>query len=264
MLAVGSGDRRRNIACLHAPPQVPGGVTLIWLTGLKSDMVSTKAEALAIWTKDRGLGLARFDYSGHGRSDGRFEDALISDWLEEALAIFARITKGPVILVGSSTGGYVALLMLQRLLATRDPEVSRIKGLVLIAPAWDLTEDLMWKAFPQEARDAILNDGRWVRPSAYDPAGYVITRKFIEDGRRLLIGGAPFNPGRPISVLQGALDSDVPPEHARRLMALIEGGWGSLTEVPDGGHRLSRPQDLAALYALIDDQLTRLAGAHKS
>ncbi len=197
--------------------------------------------------------MTRFDYSGHGCSDGRFEDALISDWLEEALAILQRVTDGPTILVGSSTGGHIALLMLRRLLAAGD--ANRIAGLVLIAPAWDLTEELMWKVFSEDARQNILTKGHWVRPSAYDPAGYVITRAFIEDGRKNLIGDRSFNPGRPIAIMQGLQDSDVPPAHTRRLIDLIEGDWAKLAVVTDGGHRLSRPEDLAILYRMIEDQL---------
>jgi pimeloyl-ACP methyl ester carboxylesterase len=252
-LDVGHGARHRRIAYLHASPSKPDAPGLMWLTGLKSDMVSTKAEALAAWAAQRGLGMTRFDYSGHGRSDGRFEDALISDWLDDALAILDRVAQGPVVLVGSSTGGYIALLMLRRLLAAGG--ANRIVGLVLIAPAWDLTEELMWKVFPEEARHDINTKGQWVRPSAYDPAGYVITRAFIEDGRKNLIGSQKFNPGRPVAIIQGLQDTDVPPEHARRLVDLIEGGWATLTQVPDGGHRLSRPEDLALLYALIENQI---------
>ena len=116
---------------------------------------------------------------------------------------------------------------------------------------------MMWKAFPDEARHDIMTKGRWLRPSAYDPSGYVITRRFIEDGREHLIGTAPFNPGRPVSIIQGLLDTDVPPQHARRLLTLLDGDWARLYEVSDGGHRLSRPEDLELLYALVDDQLAR-------
>lgn len=257
MLRVGDGAKSRRIAYLNAPPAKKAAPSLIWLTGLKSDMVSTKAEALAVWARDQGLGLTRFDYSGHGRSEGRFEDAVISDWLEEALAVFTQVTEGPVILAGSSTGGYIALLMLKRLLEADDSRLARIVGLVLIAPAWDLTEALMWDAFPPNARNDILTKGRWVRPSQYDPDGYVITRRFIEDGRENLIGTTAFDPGRPVSIMQGALDTDVPPEHTRKLVGLLKGDWVRLREVPDGGHRLSRPQDLDLLYAMIADQVQR-------
>lgn len=259
MLAVGSEDQLRRIAYLHEPAARPKAPGLFWLTGLKSDMVSTKAEALAAWARTRGLAMTRFDYSGHGRSEGLFENAVISDWLEEATAIFMQVTTGPVILVGSSTGGHIALLMLKRMLASQAQSADRIAGLMLIAPAWDLSEELMWKQFSDAARHDIMTNGSWVRPSAYDPAGYVITRRFIEDGRKNLLGNAPFNPGRPVAIIQGLQDTDVPPEHTRKLLKLLEGRWVALTEVPDGGHRLSRPEDLKLLYSLIDRQLAGLS-----
>lgn len=258
-LDVGAALKQRRIAYLHgaaANNAASGRETgLIWLTGLKSDMVSTKAVALAAWAAERGLEMTRFDYSGHGRSDVAFEDALISDWIAEARAILERVTSGPQILVGSSTGGHVALALLKQLMAEAPSLAARIRGLVLIAPAWDLSEELMWKKFPDDAKRAILNDGKWVKPSEYDPAGYTITRAFIEDGRKTLIGAAPFDPGRPVTIIQGLLDTDVPPDHTRRLMALLKGGRNSLILVPDGGHRLSREQDLALMFRAIEKML---------
>lgn len=253
-ITVGSGAAARRIAYLAAPPAREDGPGLLWLTGLKSDMTSTKAEALAAWTASRGLGCTRFDYSGHGRSEGRFEDATLSDWLEESEAVFRRLTKGPQILVGSSTGAHVALLLLRRLIEAAPQDAARVRGIVLIAPAWDLTE-LMWSQLSEEAQREIAEKGQWVRPSAYDPAGYVITRRFIEDGRRHLFRGAAFDPGRPVLVLQGARDRDVPVAHARALGHVLAGGWVRVTEVPDGEHRLSRPEDLDRLYALVEELL---------
>jgi pimeloyl-ACP methyl ester carboxylesterase len=258
-LDVGAGTTLRRIAYLAESPARTGAPGLIWHIGLKSDMASTKAVALSKWTKTRGLGLTRFDYSGHGASGGRFEDATIGDWLEETEAIFA-LTSGPQILVGSSTGGHIALLLLRRLMEKSPAEAERIKGLVLIAPAWDLTEELMWKVFPAAAREEIMEKGVWFRPSPYDPAGYPITRTFIEEGRNHLLAQRPFNPGRPIAILQGAQDVDVPAAHARKLASVLEGGWVTLTEVPDGEHRLSRPEDLELLYRLIDGQLAAIEG----
>jgi pimeloyl-ACP methyl ester carboxylesterase len=264
-LDAGAGLKQRRIAYLHAAPTTPQNrypregrdpdrrkpCGLIWLTGLKSDMVSTKAVALAEWAATRGLGMTRFDYSGHGRSDVTFEDAVVSDWIEEARAILERVTTGDQILVGSSTGGHVALALLKQLITDAPDTAARIRGLVLIAPAWDLTEELMWKKFPAEAKRAIVEHGRWVRPSDYDPNGYVITRRLIEDGRKTLIGGSPFDPGRPVHIIQGLLDTDVPPEHTRQLLDLLHGGWTKLIEVPDAGHRLSRPEDLALMFGAV-------------
>lgn len=249
-ITVGRDAAARRIAYLARPPAAESTPGLLWLTGLKSDMISTKAEALASWTAARGVGFTRFDYSGHGRSDGRFEDATLSDWLEESEAVFRRVTKGPQVLVGSSTGAHVALLLLRRLMQDAPGEADRVRGLVLIAPAWDLTE-LMWSQLPEAAQREIAEKGQWVRPSAYDPAGYVITRRFIEDGKRHLLKHAAFDPGRPVLVLQGVEDRDVPVAHARALGEVLAGDWVRISEVPNGEHRLSRPGDLARLYALV-------------
>lgn len=253
-ITVGTGSRARRIAFFSQPPAREGGPGLVWLIGLKSDMVSTKAEALAEWTAARGLGFTRFDYSGHGRSEGRFEEATISYWLDESEAVFRALTRGPQILVGSSTGAHVALLLLRRLMEVAPEEAERVRGLVLVAPAWDLTE-LMWSQLPDEARRAIAEEGQWIRPSAYDPAGYAITKRFIDDGRRHLFKDAAFNPGRPVLVLQGVMDRDVPVGHARALPSVLLGGWVRITEVDDGEHRLSRSQDLEKLYGLIEGLL---------
>jgi pimeloyl-ACP methyl ester carboxylesterase len=250
-ITVGSGSSERRIATLSQPPAREGVPGVMWLIGLKSDMVSTKAEALAAWTAERGLGFTRFDYSGHGRSGGSFEAATLSDWLDESVAVFERLTRGPQILVGSSTGAHVALLLLRRLMQEAPEQARRVLGLVLIAPAWDLTE-LMWGQLPEEARREIVGNGVWMRPSAYDPVGYAITKRFIEDGRTHLLKGTGFDPERPVLVLQGAEDKDVPIAHARELASVLKGGWVHLTEVPDGEHRMSRPQDLELLYGLID------------
>jgi alpha-beta hydrolase superfamily lysophospholipase len=259
-LEVGGTGARRRIAYLSSSPAEPGDPGLVWLIGLKSDMESTKAGALAEWAASRGLGMTRFDYSGHGRSGGRFENATIGDWLEEAEAVFTEVTTGPQIVVGSSTGGHIALLLLRRLMQMRPAEARRIKGLVLIAPAWDVSEELMWKAFPESARREIMEKGVWVRPSAYDERGYAVTRHFIEEGRNHLLARKPFEPGRPVAILQGLMDVDVPPRHARELLSFLEGGSATIMEVPDGDHRLSRPQDLALLYGIIDRMIGRSDG----
>lgn len=252
---VGREATLRRIAYISQAGK-PGRPGLVWLAGLKSDMISTKAEALSHFATEQGLSYTRFDYSGHGQSEGLFENATIGDWLQEALAVFSELTTGAQILVGSSTGGYVALLLLRHLMAHDAREAERLRGLVLIAPAWDLTEDLMWKQFPEQARNEILQQGYTLLPSEYcEP--YRITQRFIEEGRDHLFGRRPFNPGRPITILQGLKDDAVPAAHSRDLKKFIEGDWADLVEVPDGEHRLSRPQDLQLLFDQIKLQTAR-------
>jgi alpha-beta hydrolase superfamily lysophospholipase len=222
----------------------------VWLCGLKSEMTSIKAAAVADWARARGLASLRFDYSGHGQSEGRFEDGTLSRWLEETEAVFRRLTDGPQVLVGSSMGGYLALLLLRRLLAVAPEEAARIEALVLIAPAWDMTE-LMWQRLPASARRDIKEKGVFLRPSHYGDGPYPITRALIEDGRRHLIASAPFDPGRPVHIIHGLQDPDVPWEHTLDLVAHLSGDWTRVEAVPDGEHRLSRPQDLALLLDTI-------------
>ncbi|MEP9367553.1 alpha/beta fold hydrolase [Xanthobacter sp. VNH20] len=237
----------RAIAVRRLPGQVPG---VIWLGGFKSDMMGSKAQMLAHWAAQRGQAYVRFDYSGHGESAGRFEDGTISAWAEEALAVFDRETSGPQILVGSSMGGWMALL-LARTLAARGER--RLKALVLIAPAPDFTEDLMWARFPAEAQRAILETGRYERPSEYSAEPYVITRALIEDGRQRRVLGAPFAVGCPVRILQGAQDEDVPWQHAMRLVSCLAEDDVVFSLVKDGDHRLSRPEDLERLTAVLEE-----------
>lgn len=231
-------------------PTPPGGAGLFWLSGYRSDMASTKAGELAAYARANGFGCTRFDYSGHGVSGGDFKDGTIGAWLEEAEAVF-RLSKGPQIVIGSSMGGYIALLLLRRLMATAPEAAARIVGLVLIAPAWDMTEALMWKQFNLKARREMAETGVYLQPSEYGEP-YAITQGLIEEGRNHLMANKPFDPGRPVMILQGRLDTTVPIAHARALLGLLEGDWAELTEIPDGEHRLSRPQDLALLFNKIE------------
>ncbi len=180
-LAVGEHGASRLIAYRHEAARQPGGTGLLWLSGFMSDMASTKATAVEKWAAAHGHGSTLFDYSGVGLSGGRFIDGTIGRWLEEAAAIFLKITTGPQVVIGSSMGGHIALLLLRKLLREAPEQAERIKGLVLIAPAWDMTEELMWKKFPADVRRAIIDDGKYLRPSAYDQP-YTITRQLIEDG----------------------------------------------------------------------------------
>lgn len=260
MLSVGHGVAERRIACLvgrssdmsGASSGVSGRPGVVWLPGFKSEMTSTKATALAEWAQRRDITCTRFDYSGHGQSGGRIEDGTIGRWLEEAEAVFSRLTSGPQILVGSSMGGYVALLLLRSLMQEAPKEAARVRALVLIAPAWDMTEKLMWARFPENVRQQIRESGIYLRPSNYGEEPYAITRTLIEEGRQHLIGAGRFDPGRPVHILHGLQDPDVPWEHTLDLVAHLSGEWTRVSAVPDGDHRLSRPEDLALLLSILD------------
>jgi pimeloyl-ACP methyl ester carboxylesterase len=263
-MTVGAGAATRRVAFLREPAAAPGRPGLVWLCGFKSEMTSTKAASVADWARAEGLACLRFDYSGHGASEGRFEEGTVGRWLEEAEAAVRSLTQGPQILVGSSMGGYIALLLLRKLLALAEAreagpaagrpiaesEAARIKALVLIAPAWDMTE-LIWANLPSAARADIEEKGAFLRPSRYGDGPYPITRALIEDGRRHLIGTAPLDPGRPVHIVHGLQDPDVPWEHTLDLVAHLSGDWTRVEAVPDGEHRLSRPQDIALLLATI-------------
>jgi pimeloyl-ACP methyl ester carboxylesterase len=255
-LAVGEPPHSRQIAYLQSAGNSPARPGVVWLCGLKSEMTSTKASAVSAWAEDQGLACLRFDYSGHGQSEGKFEEGTVSRWLQEVHAAFTRLTEGPQVLVGSSMGGYLALLLLRSLLATSPEHAPRIKALVLIAPAWDMTE-LMWENFSSSARRDIQEKGLYLRPSRYDDGPYPITRAFIEDGRRHLIGTQSFNPGRPIYILHGLQDPDVPWEHTLDLVAHLSGDWARVEAIPDGEHRLSRPEDIGLLLRTIDQAVLR-------
>lgn len=226
--------------------------TFVWCGGFKSDMTGTKAQALAEWAKLRGQGFVRFDYSGHGQSDGAFTDGTIGAWANDALAIIDRASEGPLVLVGSSMGGWISLL------ASR-ARPQRIAGLLLIAPAADFTERLMWASFPPEVRREIEETGRWERPSAYDPEPYVITRQLIEDGRKHLLMAGPIPFAGPVRILQGGRDPDVPAAHAEALAKLIQSPDLRFDLIPDGDHRLSRPEDIDRLIGVANELADRLA-----
>jgi pimeloyl-ACP methyl ester carboxylesterase len=249
-LEVSGGGAPRRIAYLtESPPAAPA--SLFWLSGYRSDMASTKATAVADFAREKGFGCTRFDYSGHGISSGRFEDGTIGQWLAEADAVFRRVTQGRQIVIGSSMGGWIALLLLRRLLREAPAEAKRIAGLVLIAPAWDMTEELMWKKFDASAKRDLAATGVFLQPSEYGEP-YAIARALIEEGRGHLLAREPFDPGRPVVILQGAQDAAVPIAHTRELVGFLLGGCAELHEIADGEHRLSRPQDLALLFSSID------------
>jgi pimeloyl-ACP methyl ester carboxylesterase len=249
-LDVGAGEAARRIAFRRRAAQEPNRAGLVWLSGFKSDMASTKASALDDYCMKSGRALLRFDYSGHGESGGRFEDGTVTRWLEESLAIIRAATTGPQILVGSSMGGYLALLAARAL--GQAGEAARLAGMALIAPAVDFTEALIWKSAPAEARRAIMEQGAWARQSSYSPEPYPITKALIEDGRKHLLLGGAIRTYCPVRILQGMRDEDVPYGHVMILVEHIVGDPVTLTLVKDGDHRLSRPEDLALLIAAIE------------
>jgi pimeloyl-ACP methyl ester carboxylesterase len=221
------------------------GPTLVWLGGFRSDMTGTKAQALADWAMSRGRAYVRFDYFAHGASSGDFLQGTVTRWRADVLAVVDQLTKGPLVLVGSSMGGWLACLA-----ALARPD--RIAGLVLVAPAADFTERLMWAGMDAEARRAVNEDGVWLRPSQYgDP--YPISRGLIEDGARWSILPGPVGVSAPVRILQGGEDPDVPWRHALALAEAIESENLVFTLIRDGDHRLSRPQDIERLIAALEE-----------
>jgi pimeloyl-ACP methyl ester carboxylesterase len=243
---VGADDGRRRIAVRARAGRAPG---LFWLAGFNSDMKGTKALALDAWAAEQGRACVRFDYSGHGESGGNFADGTIGRWLEESVAVFGQFCAGPQIVIGSSMGGWLALL-LARELAGRSGLGASLAGLVLIAPAADFTEALMWNGFSPEVRDEIMTKGVWHRPSQYgDP--YAITRALIVEGRNHLLLGSAIEVGCPVRILQGTQDPDVPWQHAFALAQRLPREDVVLTMIQDGDHRLSRPQDISRIIAAV-------------
>lgn len=223
---------------------------VVWLGGFKSDMLSTKAERIANWAAANGRAFLRFDYSGHGESAGRFEDGTIGAWSAQSLAMIRRLTRGPQILVGSSMGGWIALLVAREL--ARMGEAERLAGMVLIAPAVDFTQALMWPQLPESARRDIAEKGVWMRPTQYAPEPYPVTRALFEDGRNHLLFDAPIRSHCPVHILQGMQDPDVPWKHAMKLVEHLGEDPVALTLIKDGDHRLSREEDIARLLAAIE------------
>jgi pimeloyl-ACP methyl ester carboxylesterase len=210
-------------------------------------MVSTKASALDVLGAAEGWAVTRFDYSGHGQSGGDFLDGTIGRWLEEAEAVFA-LTTGPQVVVGSSMGGWIALLLARALLRQGS---GRLKALVLIAPAVDMTEELMAKQFSPAELLALDTHGKVEQPSAYSDEPYPITRRLIEEGRSHLMFGRTIETGCPVTILQGGADPDVPRAHALRLAEHLLLDPVTFTLIPDGDHRLSRDSDIEVLRQAV-------------
>ena len=242
--------RRIAFRIIAASPQGASRPGLVWLGGFRSDMRGGKACALEAYAEMKGRACLRFDYSGHGESDGAFEDGTIGRWLEESLAVIKAQTSGPVVLVGSSMGGWLTLLVARAIAAGGQAE--RLAGMVLVAPAPDFTQALMEPSLPPEAKVALEKEGRWAKPSAYAPEPTIITRTLIEEGRAHLLLGGTVRSHCPVHILQGMQDPDVPWSHALTLVEHMAADPVVLTLIRDGDHRLSRDEDIARLIAAVE------------
>ncbi len=223
--------------------QEGSGPTIVFLPGFRSDMTGDKATALAAFAAERGQAMLRFDYSGHGASEGAFLDGAIGQWASDALTAIDRLTEGPLVLVGSSMGGWIALLT-----ALARPD--RVVALVGVAAAPDFTQRLMWDSMAPAERLTLVNEGVLYIPSQYgEPTP--ITRRLIEDGRdHLVLTGPIAFPGR-VRLLHGQADPDVPWELALRIAERVTSDDVEIVLVKDGDHRLSRPRDLALLTRTV-------------
>jgi pimeloyl-ACP methyl ester carboxylesterase len=240
----------RRLAFVHHPGRSP---CILFCGGFKSDMTGSKVLSLEKAFVEEGRAFARFDYTGHGRSSGVFEDGTISAWRDDAIAIIDHATEGPLILVGSSMGGWMMVLA-----ALARPE--RVKGLVGIASAPDFTEDLLWSQATPDQRDVLMREGRWEEPSAYSEAPYVYTRALIEDGRENLVLHAPIPFAGPVHLLHGQADPDVPWQTSLRLADALQSEDVTVELIKSGDHRLSKPHELARILSGTRRVLAALDG----
>ncbi len=254
-LDVGAGAESRRIAMRLMPATKPGLPTLVWLGGYRSDMSGTKAVELEKHATEIGAACVRFDYSGHGVSEGAFRDGSISRWLEESLAVVDDTVKGPMILIGSSMGGWIALRLIGEL--RKRGEGSRIAGLVLIAPAPDFTAELIEPNLTETEKTSLAERGYFEEPTPYGPEPNIYTALLIDDGRKNSVLKGIIETGCPIHILQGMEDPDVPYAHALKLVEHLPADDVVLTLIRDGDHRLSRPEDIARMIAALDGMLAR-------
>ena len=238
----------RRLAYHRTPGAEPG---VVFLGGFKSDMEGTKAVHLEEWAKRTGSAFLRFDYSGHGESSGAFTDGCIGEWAKDARAAIEALTEGPQVLVGSSMGGWIALLCAREM-------PGKVAGLVGVAAAPDFTEDAMWAGFDADQRAALERDGQIALPSDYGEP-YIITRKLIEDGRQHMVLRSPLRLPFPVRFLQGTADEDVERAVALRLLDHAEGPDMRLTLVDGADHRFSDPDCLTLVEASVGEVLDRVA-----
>ncbi len=240
-------------------PEEVGPCGFFWLGGFMSDMTGTKAETLADLARSTRRTCLRFDYSGHGASDGLFTDGSISLWLEQATHMFLRHTKNRRIIVGSSMGGWLALLLARKLAKEEPAAFRRISGMVLIAPAIDMTRALMWDMFPQELQQVLSEYGVWDMPSDYGNP-YPITMRLIEDGELHLLLPKGLDLPFPVRILQGADDREVPFDHALKTLNALRGGDVTCTILKGGDHRLSSPAELRVIRETVLNLAERADG----
>jgi pimeloyl-ACP methyl ester carboxylesterase len=240
-------DSGAVIAYHHTQGAKPG---VIFCTGFRSNMQGGKALALEENCRSRGRQFTRFDYQGHGQSSGDFTECTVGDWLADTLAVLDTVTEGPQIIVGSSLGGWIALLA-----ARARPE--RVAGIVGLAAAVDLTQR-MWNRLDEATRHLLQTKGIWMRPSEYEPAGYPITMKLIEEGRNHLLLPGPIPYSGPVRLLHGQRDDAVPWQLSLDTATALASDSVEITLVKDGDHRLSRPEDLARLTRAVDEMCDRL------
>jgi pimeloyl-ACP methyl ester carboxylesterase len=243
--AILTRDEGATIAYHRRSGKTPG---IVFLGGFNSDMTGAKAQALDAFCAGTGRAFLRFDYFAHGASSGDFAEATIGRFLDDTLAVIDRLTEGKLVLVGSSIGGWLMLL------AARE-RLERIHALVGIAAAPDATEDLMWQRLPFDAREALIAQGSVRIPSKYSAAGYLITRKLIEEARARLVLRTPLDLRCPIRLLHGMADPDVPWQTSLALIEHVAGSDVRVTLIKDGDHRLSRPSDLELLLQTLKSLL---------
>jgi pimeloyl-ACP methyl ester carboxylesterase len=234
----------------EGPPDDRLSTGFVWLGGFMSEMTGTKAESLSALSRSTRRAFLRFDYAGHGQSAGTFTDYTISDWLEQSTHMFLTRTSGRRILIGSSMGGWLALLMLRKLLREDPAAVRRVVGLVLIAPAADMTQDLMWEKIGDAEREQLRTYGVYHQPTPYgDP--YAITLRLLEDGMKHLILEEGLHLPVPVRILQGTHDTDVPMAHAMKTMDALSGDDIAMTVIKGGDHRLSTPLQLRLIQETV-------------
>lgn len=238
------GNEIAYVKCAGAGPGV------MFFGGFKSDMSGTKAMSLQAYCEARGQAFVRFDYSGHGRSGGRFEDGTIGAWAGDAIAVLDEVAQGPQIVIGSSMGGWIALLaVLAR------PE--RIAAYVGIAAAPDFTEDMMWAGFSEDIRETLRTDGVYYEPSEYEEGPLPISYSLIEEGRDHLLLRAPIALSCPVRLIQGMRDTSVPWQTALKIAEQVATDDVEVSLVKGGDHRLSEPADIARLQRVLDSLLER-------